>query len=264
MDIKLLYKFSVDIEKEVEKIQTVTVDGQTYDKKIKAVEKVPVFFGLRKPNREQFEDIRLFYGIQQNKAITEGFLTKGMMVNKYANTTGGIFNQEEAKELLKLLHTRQNVDDEFKQAVVINASEETKKELMGKLLNVNRQILEIELSNQSLFNHTAEYRAREKTITYMFYCFTYYEKDGKWIPFFSANDDTDVMKRFALKQAQHFALEDKEDPLLLSVRERLLSLYAHYYEGAATKEEDFKNIEEQIQKQFAPIPQDASKDKDAS
>lgn len=250
-DIKTLYSFTVEIEKQVDKVESVTVDGQTYDKKVKVTEKTPIKFALKKPSRREFEDARLFYGIEQNKAITNGFLTKGMMVNKYANTTGGIFSQNEAKELLSLFRQRESLDAELKQAASISAPEDVQNDLKSRLLAISRQILEIELSNQSLFQHTAENHAKEKTIAYMVYCFTYIDKNGKFVPYFEG-DDEDPVKRFQLRQAQHFALEDKEDTLLLLVRDRLINLFAHYYEGVAVTEEDFKNIEVELKNQFTP------------
>jgi len=249
-NIRTLYTFTVELEKEIERSETVTVDGQTYDRKVKVKEKTPVKIALKKPGRQEFEDTRVFYGISQNKAITDGFLTKGMMVNKYANTTGGIFSQNEAKELLQLFKRRDLIDTELKQAAAIKAPEEIQADLKEKLLAISRQILEIELSNQSLFQHTAEYRAREQAISYMFYCFSYIERNGHWVPLFDA-DDEDPVKRFNLKRSQHFKMEDNEDQLLLLVRDRLLNLFAHYYEGAAGTAEDFKRVEEEFFNKFA-------------
>lgn len=249
-NIKTLYTFSIDIEKEVEKSETVTVDGQTYDRKVKIKEKTPLRFALKKPSRNELEDARLFYGIEYNKAITDGFLTKGMMVNKYANTTGGIFSQNEAKELLHLLKHREALDLELKQASSVNASKETLDEITAKVLSISRQILEIELSNQSLFQHTAENKAKEKTITYMFYALSFVERGDKWAPLFEGDDES-VGRRFALRQAKHFDLEDKEDPVLLQVRDRFLNLFAHYYEGLASTEEDFKRVEDELLSRIA-------------
>lgn len=243
MNIKSLYTFSVNIEKEVEKIEKIEKDGQTIETKTKLKEPVPVRFSLKKPSRTELDEIRFHYASEYNKAITEGFLTKGMMVNKYANNTGGIFSQNEAKQLLQLFAKRETLDLELKQAASISAPKETQDDLSAQLLAVSRQILEIELSNQTLFQYTAENKAKEQTVAYMFYYLTYTEKNGTMVPYFEG-------KNFAEKKANHYKLEDSEDTLLLLVRDRLINLFAHYYEGVASTEEDFKRVEDSLSKQF--------------
>lgn len=248
-NIKTLYTFEAFVEKEVDKIETVTENGQTYDKKYKVKEKVPVKFALKKPSRREFEEARSHYGIEYNKAITDGYLTKGMLVNKYANTTGGVFSENEARDLFALYKKQDLLKVELQQAAAISAPKEIQDDLMIKLSAISRQMFEIENSNNALFQHTAENRAEERTITYMLYFFTYIDKGGKWVPYFEGQDE-DTQKMFKMKEEFYFNLEDKEDPLTLSIRDRLLNLYVFYYRGLAETVADFEKAEAELKKRF--------------
>ncbi len=137
----------------------------------------------------------------------------------------------------------------MQQAAAVSAPEETQADLTAKLSAVSRQMFEIENSNNSLFQHTAENKAEERTIIYMFYFFTYTEKNGKWAPYFEGEDE-DPQKKFKMKEEYYFNLEDREDQLIVSIRDRLLQLYSAYYRGFAETAEDFKRIEDNLQKRF--------------
>lgn len=252
-NIKILYKFEAFIEKEVDKIEKTTKDGQPVEIKTKVKEKVPVKFAIKKPSRKEFEDARLHYGIEYSKAITAGLLTKGMLVNKYANTTGGVFSETEAKDLFALYKRQEALKIELQQAASVGASTESQDDLTAKLTAVSRQMFEIENSNNSLFQHTAENKAEERTIAYMLYHLTFIEKNNRWSPFFEGEDD-DTRKRFFLRESSYFAMEDKDDPLILAVRDRLINLYVFYYRGMAEKQEDFVQIEADLAKRFSDTP----------
>jgi hypothetical protein len=243
MEIKTLYTFTVFTEKEVEKIEKISENGQEYEKKTKVKEKVPTRFALKKPSRKELEDARMHYGIAYNDMITKGFLTKGMLVNKYANNTGGVFSENEAKDLYSLYKKQDLLRNELQQAAAISTAKDIQDELTAKLAAVSRQMFEIENSNNSLFQHTAENKAQEKTIAYMIYFFTFIERNGKFTPYFEG-------EKFEQKEAFYFDLEEREDPVLVAARDRLLNLFTFYYLGLAEKEEDFKKVEDDLQKRF--------------
>lgn len=248
-NIKVLYTFEAFIEKEVEKIETSTKDGQSIEIKRRTKEKVPIKFAIKRPSRKEFEDARMFYGIEYSKAIINGFLTKGMLVNKYANTTGGVFSENEARDLFSLYKKQALLKTELQQAAATGATKEIQDELTVKLAAISRQMFEIENSNNSLFQHCAENKAEERTIQYMLYCFTYTERNGKWVQYFEGQDE-DPIKMFKVKEAFYFSLEDKEDTLIIAIRDRLLQLYVFYYRGLAETAADFERIEADLKKRY--------------
>ncbi len=211
---KLLYTFSVETEKLVDKIEQVTENGQTYSKTSKVPQKVPTKFALRKPRRSELDDIRLFRGIMEARSITQGFLTRGMIVNKYANETGGLYNEVQQKELKRWVDKYNEIDVDLKQAKHEGAPQERVDELSLKLTDVAKTLFDIQTSNDRLFSNSAEQRAEEQTLAYMVYVFTMVERNGKFVPYFEGEDE-EPEKRFNLKRKFAYDLYDKEDEVYL-------------------------------------------------
>src|SRR6056300_1198186 len=101
MELKLLYQFTVDEEKEVEK-ETSRKNRKTGEVTItKKKEKVRVEVKIKKPSRRELEDAELQYTIEMSKCVKQGILTKAMLAKKYGDT-GGAFTEEGQKEYGKL------------------------------------------------------------------------------------------------------------------------------------------------------------------
>ena len=103
MELKLLYQFTVDEIKEVEKESSRKnkKTGEVTITKKKVKEKVPLEVKIKKPSRRELEDAELQYTIEMSKCIKQGILTKAMLAKKYSDT-GGAFTEEGEKEYGKL------------------------------------------------------------------------------------------------------------------------------------------------------------------
>ena len=71
MELKLLYQFTVDEEKEVEKetSRKNRKTGEVTITKKKVKEKVPVEVKIKKPSRRELEDAELQYTIEMSKCV---------------------------------------------------------------------------------------------------------------------------------------------------------------------------------------------------
>ena len=242
-NIKTLYKFTVNLDREVEKIEKKNDGGQDYEVRRKVKEAVPFEIALKKPSSMELKEIRLHYGIAYNDMITKGFLTKGMLVNKYANNTGGVFSQTEAKELYELFKKQEGLRGDLHQMSAVGGDEEAKANIISRLAGITRQIFEIENSNNALFRHSAENKADESTIQYLLYFFSYVKRNDKFEPLFEGN-------KFEEKEAAYFKLEDALDELIVKSRDRLLNLFgAYYYEMAETADE-FAKFEQDVRERL--------------
>ena len=99
--MKELFSFNITVNKEVEKTETKEENGQTITVTQKVKEDVPVRIIIKQPSRKNMEDADLQYSVEMSNCVKKGILTKGMLTKKYSDT-GGMFSEDDAKELMKL------------------------------------------------------------------------------------------------------------------------------------------------------------------
>ena len=170
--MKKLFEFMVPKETEVEETEVSKNEkGEEIKttKKVKKKEQVKVF--LRKPTRALFDEAELFYGVRLSEGIKAGLLTRALLSKRFTND-GGVLSEEEKNVYATLyvaLFERQN---EFQKLSIKDESERTEqekiryKEVVGELTELRTQIQDFETAQASLFDQTAENRARKITNLY--------------------------------------------------------------------------------------------------
>jgi hypothetical protein len=168
--MKWLYEFSVNQEKELEQID-ITKDEQGNEvkttKKVKKI--VPIKFKIQKPTRRLFDDAELFYAVKLSEGIKSGLLTKALLAKRYQND-GGAMSEPEKQKYSKLYIDLYNKETEFQKVSLnlenISPEEKTAKiaSLIGELTEIRQELQTVEFSQISLFDQTAENRARNQTI----------------------------------------------------------------------------------------------------
>ena len=178
--MKKLYKFTISetVTKKVEE-KSKDKDGNEVTVTKDSVEVVdrPIF--LRKPTRSMFDEAELYYGVQLSEGIKAGLLTRALLAKRFSNDGGVMSNpdKEEYADLYVRLFENQNA---IERASAKKEKDRTdaEKEEMAKLLSENgvvkREIQEFEMAQASLFDQTAENRARNKTILWWVLNMSYY------------------------------------------------------------------------------------------
>lgn len=251
--MKWLYEFSVNQEKELEQID-ITKDEQGNEvkttKKVKKI--VPIKFKIQKPTRRLFDDAELFYAVKLSEGIKSGLLTKALLAKRYQND-GGAMSEPEKQKYSKLYIDLYNKETEFQKVSLnlenISPEEKTTKiaSLIGELTEIRQELQTVEFSQISLFDQTAENRARNQTIMWWVLSLSHIknEQNEDFTPLFDA-------KTFEEKLDKYDSLEDQDDPFWQEVFKKLAYFISFWYMGKISSTEDFERAE----KFYIPIQTD--------
>lgn len=255
--MKTLYEF-VSTRKEKVKEDIVGKDAEGNETKTtKEVEKnVPYTFAIRKPTRSLYDEGELFYGIKLAEGVKAGMLTRQMLNKRYLNDGGSKSEVEEDYEnlLYKLI-----LDNQLKFQELTSKEDKTDEEkqeldqLKSNIAYAQRQAQKYEAGQSTLYDQTAENRARNKTITWwaLNLCYRKLEKQEKegaetkteYVPFFGEGSYDDKLEYYD-------SLEEKDDEDFdVKVLKRLLYLISFWYVGRATKFEDFQKLEDSLKEE---------------
>ena len=169
MAFKELYSFTIDEEKEVEKVSKrknkKTGEETTVTKKAK--EKVPVQVKIKRPSRRDLEEAELEYSVEMSRCVKKGILTKAMLYKKYSDT-GGVWSEDDAKDYGRLYKEIFDIQTEFVRLETVDEKTDKQKEkiesLKEELSIKKRKIIDSETSMQSLFDHTADTKAQNRLL----------------------------------------------------------------------------------------------------
>jgi hypothetical protein len=164
-------------------------------------------------------------------------------VNKHIDGAGALISKETARRIADLTIGIEKLRNDLIEMGDVPDTEIQKKEkqvsILGQLVESQREIQAIESSNQIIFQNTAEAYAQERANLWLIFNQTYYKTSEK--------GETEVLFKgasFEEKEAYHFDLEEKAEPLYVAARDRLALFWSMYTVGRASTPEEFKKIEE--------------------
>ena len=256
--MKTLYEFTSH-KKEKVKEEVVTKDDEGNEvKSTKEVEKeVPYTFAIRKPTRSLFDEGELFYGIRLAEGVKAGLLTRQMLNKRYLNDGGSKSEMEESYERIvyALILEKQTRFQELEvKKDLTDEEKEELEELRKDIAQAQRQAQKYEAGQSSLFDQTAENRARNKTITWWALNLCYrkvekkQEKEGDettfdYQPFFGEGSYEDRLSKYD-------DLEEKDDKDFdVKILKRFFYLISFWYVGRANKFQDFLKLEESLKEE---------------
>lgn len=247
---KLLYEFVV--EKEVEKeIKTENPNPDGSGTMIVSVEKVktkePHKFALKKPNRIMFDEADLHFGVSLAELIRAGLLTRNMLGNKYDND-GGTFSKPDLEIIEGLLREMLDLENQYKEKTAAlegdKENEALKKEtedIAMKLVGIRRELLRYQSKQDSIYNETAEVKARNKTILWWILMLALKGDDkGGYAPFFEGEGlDKEAFDR---KLKSYDEYEERDDEFEMRVIRYFTYLVSFWYRNADTTKEQFDEL----------------------
>lgn len=240
--MKKLHEFTVNKLQEVEEVQ---VQTDAEGKEIKVLNKIskwiPHKYCIRKPGRQLQEQGELFHGVTLADGIKAGLLTQSLLAKRFAND-GGVYSEDEKKEYLsarlklselelelqKLFLTKEPTEDETaRRAEVI------------KEIAVQQDIVQMYNFNLlSLFNQTAETRARNKTVFWWLLHLSYKVEGDKEIPFFDG-------ETYEQKLKSYDAFEDTDDKFINETINTFIFYITKWYLGIVSSPEDFVKLDKE-------------------
>ena len=201
----------------------------------------PVSFRILKPNRKLHEQAELVYAIKLSECVKAGLLTKPLLSKRYQND-GGAMSDPEKTEYTKLYLELFKVESDYERLLLKDKKTEEEHKLMETALfdlaNARRQIQQIEYNQSSLFDQTAENKARNHVIMWWILNVSYTEdQEGKIDPLFGIGS-------FEEKLAKYDEIEESGDEFNLKAIRKLTYLLSFWYMGRASTPEEFKKVEE--------------------
>ncbi len=185
----------------------------------------------------------MFYGVKLSEGIKAGLLTKTQLAKRYDND-GGPFSLDQKKNYSTLLVSVFEKESEVQklQLNLDNLSEKEKKEKLTsnliELTELREQMREFEVFHSSIFDQTAEGRAKNTSIMWWVLFSSYWkeEESSKLSPVFDGES-------FETKIDSYDELEEKDDPFWNEVISKLAYFVGFWYSGRATNQEEFEEIE---------------------
>ena len=248
--MKEIYSFSVEIDKEVK--ETVTKKrknketGKMEEVSIEETVKkpVPIKIILKEPNRRDLEEADIEYSIEMSKCIKRGILTKAMLAKKYSDT-GGLLTEEDAKLLTRRyseLGELQNRYSRLSSKPKKDKKDESKlSSLLGEMAEKRRDIVDMETSYSSLFNHTADSKAQNKVILWYLVHLSHYQEDEESDikPFFNGQESEDKIN-------EYYDVDENGHEVFDLVKDKILSILSFWYFSSNASKEDFDALNEDI------------------
>jgi hypothetical protein len=251
MSFKILHSFVVEVPRTVEEVSTETKNGQTITIKSQVSKKVPYTIVLKEPTRRNKADLGLFYGKTYSVALTEhGLVPRALVVQKFLKDPNSPLHQDGDKNVAKMYEQLGEIRNDYLRIKTLPDSDENKtrvEELSVEYSSLQRKVMDIESSYQSLFANTAESYAQNRMISWLVLMLSYIQKEGS--PVASTNEaDYRPMfdgKDFDKKEEVSYDLEEKKDDVFLAAIEKLSSFWGLYAMGQVSSAEGFKAVEEE-------------------
>ena len=200
-----LHHFHVSsmVEEEIEIDPTTDKEGNEIRQSKKIKKETPVKLALLKPSRRLYEDGELFYSVELSRYIQAGMLTKTLLSKRFANDGGALSDkdQDHYSKLYSLLHTKEQEVQRI-QLDITSAKKRAKKlqQLLLEITSLRQQLVEFESTQSSLFDQTAEHKARNRAILWWVLHLSYIKPSSgqEWEPFFKGDSMEEKLDSYDL------------------------------------------------------------------
>ena len=261
--MRILNEFTIPKEEDVQETETSTNENGEEVSTTKTVKKsVDKTFVVKKPSRALYDEAELFYGVKLAEGIKAGLLTRALLAKRF-NNDGGILSDPEKEKFSKLymsLFEKQArvIDIENKPKRDRTKEEEIELELILEELSASReQIQEFEMSQASLFDQTAENRARNKTILWWVLNLAYQKEGDDYTEVFRGEDND-------ARLAHYDRYEEMEDDFIDEMLKRFSYVVSFWFITKADTKEELdillKTSEEQDKEEKAEEAAEAAKE----
>jgi len=237
--MKKLYEFSINKEVEIkETTNEKNEKGEEIEVSKNVKKELPQKYFIKKPNRGLFDEAELFYGVRLSEGIKAGLLTRALLAKRFTND-GGIFSEIDKEQYTSLYLKLFQLQNEFQRLSVKEKSKEEEVQynnLIKDIAESREKIQDYEFAQASLFDQTAENRARNKTIMFWVLNLSYKDNDnGTFLPVFGDGTFEDKLKEYD-------KLEETSDPFFEKLCQKLVLLISFWYMGRASTQEEFEKL----------------------
>jgi len=247
--------YSIDVHKTefVDREVEIEEDGEKVLATKKVKEEIPYTVTLLKPTRYQDEEADLVYGIEKSRCVKAGVLTKNMLLNNY-NNNGGMLSEDQSVQLQSLYASQNKKRIDYLELCSLDSKtqkqEEEIEKLSDDLTKISREIIDLEMGLHSLFDHTADTMAQNKTIVWYMLNLAYVYRDEEseeidLLPLFPGED-------FEEKRDSYYSMEEEGDNEIFNqIKKTLPAITSLWFLSKKVSQEDFKKLEETIKAEHA-------------
>ncbi len=236
--MKKLWSFNINktVEKDVS-VPEKDKDGKDITVTRKEQVTVPIAYIIRRPTRIDYDSAEMFHDIKFGEDVRNGILTRSEIIKRFANEDVVI------KKVYEDYNAKYN---ELQRIILSEKTEENaarRVKLEEELLVILIEIQNFETNKSSVYDHTAENRARNKTIFWWVLNLAYKLVDGKEISVFEGED-------YKAKLESYDRLQELGETDIMEAIQRYYYYVHVWYSGQASTEEDFKRAEKLLQVQI--------------
>ena len=238
--MKKIYEFVLPKSEEVDETTVEKKDGKEVKTTVKVTKNVDHKFYLRKPTRKLYDEAELFYGVRLAEGIKAGLLTRALLAKRFSND-GGVLSDREKAEFGELYSEVFDAQVEL-QALSLKtteqrtAEENSKHEELSRFLEDSRKrIQEFETNQSTLFDQTAENRARNKTILWWVLQLAHEISGDKESSFFEGKEYEDRLSAYD-------EMEENDDDWQMEVINKFFYYVSFWYVSKTNDPEQFKAL----------------------
>jgi len=239
--MKRIYEFTVNKEETLEEESVENKKDGTTVTTAKDVKKdVPYQFFLRRPTRAMTDEAELYYGVRLAEGIKAGLLTRALLEKRFEND-GGTRSDDENTEYKRTVEKLQDFHKEQSKILEIGEKKRTPaqkkklKELDKEIKPARRALRDLQMEEDSLYEETAESRARSKVILWWMLNLAYEEKDGKENEFFGEGD-------LEAKFERYDEIDEGDEIFDVIVARKFAYYVSFWFVGRPNSQEEFQNM----------------------
>jgi len=239
--MKRIYEFEANKEETIKEESVEKKKDGTEVTTSKDVKKeVPHKFFLRRPTRAMTDEAELYYGVKLAEGIKAGLLTRALLEKRFENDGGTRSNDEnkqykEIVEKLQAFHKEQSKILEVDEKKRTAAQKKRLKELEKEVKPTRRDLRDLQLVEDSLYEETAESRARNKVILWWMLYLAHEDTDGNAVPFFGEGE-------FDQKLEKYDEIDEGEDFFTLAMARRFAYYVSFWFVGRPNTQEEFQSM----------------------
>ena len=239
--MKRIYEFTVNKEETVKEESVEKKKDATEVTTSKDVKKeIPHKFFLRRPTRAMTDEAELYYGVRLAEGIKAGLLTRALLEKRFEND-GGTRSDDENKEYQKIITKLQGFHKEQSKILDIDEKKRTPaqkkrlKELDSEIKPTRRALRDLQLVEDSLYEETAESRARNKVILWWMLHQAHIAEGEEESEFFGAGD-------FDQKIERYDEIDEGEDFFDIVVARKFAYYVSFWFVGRPNTQKEFQEM----------------------
>jgi len=239
--MKRIYEFSANKEETVtEKSVEKKKDGTEVTTAKDVKKEVPYKFFLRRPTRSMTDEAELYYGVRLAEGIKAGLLNRALLEKRFKNDEGTRSDEENAEydrmaEKLQGFHREQSKILQVDEKKRTSAQKKRLEELDEEIKPTRRKLRDLQLVEDSLYEETAENRARNKVILWWMLHLAYSAEGEKEVPFFGEGS-------FEKRLERYDEIDESEEFFDIMVARKFAYYVSFWYVGRPNGQKEFQEM----------------------